>query len=233
MQKSRILLKERVIQISFLDFLLELIYPNICGICGKLDSNSLCKECKEKLDRIIISKTENYKNDTSKFFDKHTYMFKYEGEVRRLILNYKFNNQSYLYKTFSNIVISEKNIIDFINSYEIIIPVPIHRKRFNNRGYNQSELFARNICKNLKCTKLKNTILVKIKNNVAQSSLNKLDRVKNVKNAYKVQNENLIKGKSILLVDDIYTTGNTVNECAKLLKENGAAEIGVFTLSKD
>ena len=63
--------------------------------------------------------------------------------------------------------------------------------------------------------------------------MTKEERILNVKNIYKVQNNNLIKEKSIILLDDIYTTGNTVNECSRLLKENGAREIGIFTISKD
>jgi len=129
--------------------------------------------------------------------------------------------------------LSNKKIVDFINNYEIILPVPIHKKRLNGRGYNQSELLAREISRKLKNIQFFNKLLIKTENNVAQSTLTKEERILNVKNIYKVQNNNLIKEKSIILLDDIYTTGNTVNECSRLLKENGAREIGIFTISKD
>lgn len=128
---------------------------------------------------------------------------------------------------------SNKKIVDFINNYEIILPVPIHKKRLNGRGYNQSELLAREISRKLKNIQFFNKLLIKTENNVAQSTLTKEERILNVKNIYKVQNNNLIREKSIILLDDIYTTGNTVNECSRLLKENGAREIGIFTISKD
>lgn len=128
---------------------------------------------------------------------------------------------------------SNKKIVDFINNYEIILPVPIHKKRLNGRGYNQSELLAREISRKLKNIQFFNKLLIKTENNVAQSTLTKEERILNVKNIYKVQNNNLIKEKSIILLDDIYTTGNTVNECSRLLKKNGAREIGIFTISKD
>lgn len=128
---------------------------------------------------------------------------------------------------------SNKKIVDFINNYEIILPVPIHKKRLNGRGYNQSELLAREISRKLKNIQFFNKLLIKTENNVAQSTLTKDERILNVKNIYKVQNNNLIREKSIILLDDIYTTGNTVNECSRLLKENGAREIGIFTISKD
>ena len=218
---------------NVIEFLLELVYPNVCGICGKIDKNSLCENCKLEIEKDIIAKIDNYNNVTSKIFNKHGYIFKYYGEIRKLLINYKFNNKPYLYKTFSQIILDNPNIINFIKYYDIIVAVPIHRKRFNKRGYNQSELLAKEICKNLRNINFRNDILVKIKNNSAQSALNREKRISNVKDAYKVKNEILIKEKTILLIDDIYTTGNTVNECSKVLKESGAKEIGVLTISKD
>lgn len=193
----------------------------------------MCENCKSQIDKITISKINNYENKTDKFFNKHGYIFKYEGQIRKLLIDYKFNDKPYLYKTFASIILSNKKIVDFINNYEIIIPVPIHKKRLNHRGYNQSELLAKEISRKLRNIQFLNKLLIKTENNVAQSTLTKEDRVLNVKNIYKVQNSNLIKEKTILLLDDIYTTGNTVNECSRLLKENGAREIGIFTISKD
>lgn len=82
---------------------------------------------------------------------------------------------------------SNKKIVDFINNYEIILPVPIHKKRLNGRGYNQSELLAREISRKLKNIQFFNKLLIKTENNVAQSTLTKEERILNVKNIYKVQ----------------------------------------------
>lgn len=182
---------------------------------------------------MLVSKINNYENNADKIFNKHGYLFKYGGQIRKLLIDYKFNNKPYLYKTFSNIILNDKKIIDFINNYEMIIPVPIHKKRLNSRGYNQSELLAREISKKMKDIQFINNVLIKTKNNVAQSTLSKEERILNVKDIYEIQNNNIIKEKSIILVDDIYTTGSTVNECSRILKENGAREIGIFTISKD
>lgn len=193
----------------------------------------MCENCKSQIDKITISKINNYENKTDKFFNKHGYIFKYEGQIRKLLIDYKFNDKPYLYKTFASIILSNKKIVDFINNYEIIIPIPIHRKRIINRGYNQSELIAKEISNKLENIKFINNLLIKTKNNIAQSTLSKEERITNVKNIYKIRDNNLINGKNIILIDDIYTTGNTVNECCRILKENGAQEIGVFTISKD
>lgn len=204
--------------INILEFILNIIYPNVCGICERIDRNSLCDNCRLIVNQLIRPQIYDYAKDNSKNFRKQGYIFKYEGIIRNLLIDYKFNDKPYLYKTFSNIILSNKKICDFIKEYEIIIPVPIHKKRKNKRGYNQSELLARELSRKLENIILKRDVLVKIKDNRAQSTLRKKDRVLNVKDAYTIIGKNIIEGKKVLLIDDIYTTGSTVNECSKILK---------------
>ena len=130
------------------------------------------------------------------------------------------------------IIKKNKKICLFLKKYDIIIPVPISKKRKKERGYNQSALLAREIAKQLNIG-YNDTSLIKIKNITPQSSLKKEDRIKNVQNVYSVINNEKIKNKSILLIDDIYTTGSTVNECSKKLIEYGANRIGILTIAKD
>ena len=112
------------------------------------------------------------------------------------------------------------------------MPVPISKKRLSFRGYNQSLLISKEIAKLTKI-ELNADCLVKVKNTVKQSTLNKEDRAKNVVNAYKLINGNILKNKKILLIDDIYTTGNTVNECSKILRKINPKKIGIMVLAKD
>ena len=119
-----------------------------------------------------------------------------------------------------------------IKQYDIIIPVPLHKKRRKKRGYNQSELIAKELSKKLNI-QLHRNILYKCINNPPQSSLNQEERKHNIKNAYILKNKKLINNKNILVFDDIYTTGNTVNECSKLLKSAKVNNIGVLTIAKD
>ena len=121
--------------------------------------------------------------------------------------------------------------MELFGSYDIISAVPIHKKRKKERGYNQSELIAREIAKNIPIIVYKNA-LKKIKNNKRQSDLSKEDRLDNVKNVYQIVNEEIIKDKRVVLFDDIYTTGSTLNECSRLLKQNGVKEILAITLAK-
>lgn len=159
-------------------------------------------------------------------------MFKYDGLIRNLILKYKFNEKPYLYRSFIKFFeIYQKEYAQF-DFYDIIVPVPISKKRLKTRGYNQSYLIAKEISKILNI-KLENDILSKQKDNIAQSTLNKSEREENVKCVYKLVNENKVKNKKILLIDDIYTTGSTVNECSKILTNAGAKKIDIFTIAKD
>ena len=123
-------------------------------------------------------------------------------------------------------------IINFIKKYDVIIPVPISKKRKKKRGYNQSELVANELAQKLN-QDIWTDIIIKKKDNKPQSELNKLERIKNVEDIYEINKPIEVKNKKVLLLDDIYTTGSTVNEIARKLKQNQTQEIGVITLAKD
>lgn len=216
-----------------MEFLLNLIYPNVCGFCGKICKENLCKKCEIKWKNKMIDKVQDYSNNENFEFSKYLYIFSYEDEIRNLLINYKFNEKAYLYKTFAQILLKSKNIYGFLKECDIIVPVPIHKNRKRQRGYNQSELIAKQLTKQVKNLKLEKQVLVKQKDIKPQSSLSKKERVENVRNAYKIENKEKIIGKKIILLDDIYTTGNTVNECSRILKEYGAKQINVLTIARD
>jgi len=211
--------------------ILNVFFPPVCGICEKLSPRSLCNKCKKHIQNQVIYGVEDYKN-TSSFFDEHIYLFRYSGEVRNAMLNYKFQEKAYIYTTFFDFFKNSEKIIVQIKKYDIIIPVPISKKRFKQRGYNQSEIFAREMAKFLKMD-FDEKVLIKIKDNNAQSKLSMEERIKNVHDVYRIKNKQKIYNKKILIVDDIFTTGNTVNECAKLLIESSAKSVGIFTIAKD
>ena len=215
-----------------LDKILDLIFPPVCGVCGRIDKNSLCKKCEIELKKQAVFGIDNYREDCQKLFDEHLYIFTYSGVIRDIMLNYKFNDDSYLYKTFTNFLLKNKNFVENINSYDIIVPVPLSKKRKMERGYNQSLLIAKEISKSTKI-KINNDCLKKVKNIVAQSTLNKEDRQKNIEGAFILKNNKNIQNKKVLIIDDIFTTGSTVNECSKIIKQAGATNIGILTIAKD
>ena len=210
---------------------MNLIYPPKCGICGKICKESLCKKCEKKLESNTIWEIKENQNPYI-FFEELISIFKYEGIIRDKIIDYKFNEKSYLYKTFTNFLLKNKKVFEKIQSYDTIIPVPISEKRKKTRGYNQSLLISREISKKTGI-KLQEKNLIKIKNTIEQSKLDKEEREKNVQNVYQIKNEEILKNKKILLLDDIYTTGNTVNSCCKILKKAKPKKIGVIVIAKD
>ena len=232
-----------------LEKILEYIFLPKCGICEKLGEGYLCKDCLEELkkyaiiEKKILYNSSNILNKFEKIENKlekveiiskieKMHIFRYEEKIRNLILQYKFNDKAYLYKTFCEFIVKNKKAFDFIKKYDIIIPVPIHKKRLKTRGYNQSELIAKELTKRTKLIFLKDVLVKKINNN-DQSTLNKKEREENAKNVYKLINSEKIKNKNVLIFDDIYTTGATINSCIKELENVGVKNIGILTLAKD
>ena len=218
--------------INIKEKILNLIYPPVCAFCNEINSNFLCDRCKNKFNLMKISVVDNYK-DAPVYFDEHFYMFKYEKEIREEILKYKFDEKSYMYKSYAKILSEDDTLKNnFITKYDCIVSVPIHKNRFKQRGYNQSELIARELSSKLGKIYFSD-ILVKNKNIVAQSSLDRLNRVRNIKDAFVFgKNINHIKDKNVVIFDDVFTTGATVNECARILKEAGVKLVGVLTIAK-
>ena len=209
-----------------INMLLNFLFPPVCGICGKLDKEWVCKNCLEKLKINII-----YQKAYNKYYDEIIYLFRYK-DVRKLILKYKFSNGAFLSNTFSKIILKNKNLCRNLKFYDIIIPVPMYKIKKQKRGYNQTELITKKIAKNLELQE-DSKILLKIKNTKTQSKLNEKQRYENIKNVFNIKDNEKIKNKNIILFDDIITTGATINECARILKQNGATKVVVLAIAKD
>ncbi len=215
---------------SILQQIINLIYPPVCAFCGKIDENFLCKECNSKLERLTDLHIQKYRNKT---YTEHIYMFKYT-DIRKEMLEYKFDDKAYYYKTIVQVFLNNKKMCEILKTYDIIIPVPIHNKRRKERGYNQSTLIAKEFSKNINGLKYED-ILLKKKNTIAQSTLNKEERLKNAIDMYKIKEnkQDIIYNKNVLIFDDIYTTGATANECAKAIRGTNPSKVGILTIAKD
>lgn len=208
--------------------ILEIIFPRKCGFCNTLINEYFtCKKCKKKLEYICTN--DKLKKIENKYFDYLISSYFYIDVIRNKILEFKFKNKKYLYKSLAEKLLEDlkpyKHMIDGI------VSVPISLNRFIERGYNQSELIAKYVAKGLNKSLIK-FVLFKTKNNKKQSELGIEQRSKNVQNAYKVLNKKIISEKNLLLIDDIFTTGATINECSKVLKQNGAKMVIAATVAK-
>lgn len=212
----------------FLESLKYLVYPNVCLICGKKIAENKTYACEKCNDILKYNMKRQSKFYINKHFEKVISCFEYEGVIRNKILEFKFRNKPYLGNSFAKIM--AESLAKIKNEFDLIIPVPMHYKRYFKRGYNQSSILAKQIAKllNKKCV---THVLRKVKNVVPQSTLNSTLRKTNVLNTYQIFNDSKILGKRILLIDDIYTTGATADECAKILKTHGVKSVIVATIA--
>ena len=204
------------------EIVLDFLFPKKCGICNCLNDNCICSDCLKKINKFKIY---NFKDDG-------VWVYRYEGIVRNLIIDYKFKDKSYLCELFANCILSDVAVCEFIQRYDIILPVPLHNKRLKERGYNQSKLISDILSKRLSIQTY-DGVLTKIKNTLPQGKNLLHNRRKAVKGVFCVNNVEIIRRKDILIFDDIYTTGNTANECKRILLESGAKSVGILTIAKD
>ena len=109
-----------------LNNILELIYPNVCGICEEICKESLCKKCAIEMRKYEINLINKHKK---MYFNESMHIFKYDEIIRQKLIEYKFQDKAYMYKTFAKIILKNKKVCGFLEKYDIIIPVPIHKKR--------------------------------------------------------------------------------------------------------
>ncbi len=223
----------------------KVVFPeNIkCVFCGKelFDKREVCAcdECLSKLSKIEnpCLKCGVEIDDLAQYCDvcknqKHNFAkasacFNFEEFERNIIYKFKYDDGKYLAKTLAHFM-AEKLKEECWN-IDIVIAVPLATKRKKSRGYNQSELLAKEIC-NLVGLKFESEVVLKIKETSTQTSLGYRKRSENLKDSFEVCDKEKIKRKSVLIVDDVFTTGATTNEIAKQLKVNGAKEVYVLTL---
>lgn len=149
--------------------------------------------------------------------------FKYEGKVKNAVLRFKFSNCVDYAKTMASLMTAQLLARYKAEDFDVVVPMPIGKKRLRKRGYNQSELLAKHIAKGLNLPMNSNSFFRK--DATPQSKLSEKDRLKNLENVFYINNDDL-KNKRILLIDDVYTTGSTMNTGSKeLLKKAKAKEV--------
>lgn len=210
-----------------LNFFLDLIFPIVCQNCGN-EGQWLCQNCFEELQSSLVDQSKIQK---VKYFEKLWVVSDYDQGLLSNILHI------FKYKYVQDIGIFLSRIVeDFLKAtgkyqFDYVVPVPLSKKRKLIRGYNQSEIIAQHISQALGW-QLNTTGLVRKIHTHPQVGLNSQQRLENVRNIFGINNKIDFKNKTILLVDDVITTGATMRECAKILKQAGAKEIyGIVVFS--
>ena len=239
----------------FLNNILNIVFPVKCVLCGKNETD-LCLDClkdspgAERESAKWIFPLYDYRNPTIK---KSLWLLKYKGKKRLANVFAEIIYEKILEE------LSELSVMENFTE-PVLIPIPLSPKRYRERGYNQAELICRELIKinNLRNgadIKLENNILIKIKETEHQTRIkNKNARLKNLIGSFAIKNDKaksskagspdasdealrenkntgLVKGRNIILIDDITTTGATLNEARKVLKKGGARKVIAFTVA--
>lgn len=229
---------------AFADKIADAIAPVdfTCMVCGReiFDGLGFCDECKKsvvfnngktcKRCGVGIDGEEDYCGNCAfdkMYFDRAYAAFSYEGAVQDAILKMKFGGLGRYAKIFAKYLafVATKNNLEF----DAVCFPPMSAKSKRQRGYNQSQLMARYFCEIMDCNELYSDALEKVKETERQEKLGKAARKENLIGAYKVKAD--VKGKRVLVIDDVKTTGSTLNECAKVLKRAGAVSVVGLMLS--
>ncbi len=226
--------------IKFFKPIVDLISPPLCLICENPSENEvICKNCESEIDqKFSIKKNFCLKcggvfegnrcprcRDTRFAFEFNRSVYLYDDRVKQIVEDYKYHK---IKRLAGFIARKMKNLLDReFPEVQLLIPIPIHPTRKRERGFSQTELITKHLsdltgiecdCKNL----------VRIRHTRSQTNLTREERKLNLKNAFKLQHPENIRNKRILLIDDVMTTGITMNEAAKVLKKHRAK---VYTIT--
>lgn len=235
------------------DFFLGLFFPSFCLGCNK-EGTFLCQDCRSILEiseyhYCLCGKNPlrlppgNKKGTCQKcranklsglYF---ALAYKEKSLTRKLIHQFKYEPYiKTLAGVLSSIIIEHlvitKNNSDGIWQNAILIPVPLEKSKLKNRGYNQAQELAKELSKILEVNVISGN-LIKTRKTLSQKDLSAKERQENIKGAFLVKNPIEVKNKKIFLVDDVYTTGSTMEECANVLKKAGAIQVWGITIARE
>lgn len=224
-------------KISATEYILRLFFPPRCVCCDTLlplcMPGELCHDCETGLQTLGRNV---FTNPAGKSIGVIYSAFDYEGGIREAIHRLKFNDRpgnaavliDLSYPLLESSLCYVTQPFNESTKYDIIIPVPIHFLRKRQRGYNQSRLLADSLAKRMQIP-VKENVLVKVLNTPPQSTLGRGDRHENLKGAFQVKKQ--VSGLKILLVDDVMTTGSTLEQCGKALMDAGAAQVDAYVVA--
>ena len=219
---------------------LDVIFPRRCIVCDrvlKMSENGICGECANLVHKIVppycMTCGKQIRNedeilcpdcrDTYHYYDEGRAMYLYDDAMKRSIYRFKYGGRCEYAKFYGEqLSFKFKEYLDHI-APDVLIPIPIHKKRLKKRGYNQAELIAAELSNRLKIPLCSN-LLIRTDETLRQKDLNASERQNNLKKAFKTT-RNDVKLSTAVLIDDIYTTGATIDAAAAALKGIGVGKV--------
>jgi competence protein ComFC len=236
-------------RVSGLGAVASLLYPPSCVNCfaSVLPGAYLCKACEMKAIQIAppfcAKCSEPYDGRMAAgftcancaqrkiYFDAAVAAYRSRGLVRRIILEFKYHSQMYLRHLIGGwlcAAMKDERLRD--RRFDVIVPVPLHPARQRERGFNQAVLLARIL--SLHSSLPVNNALQRLRYTTTQTAFDRAERMENLRDAFRLRKNADVRGLSVLLVDDVLTTGSTLSECARVLKRNGADCVFAVTAAR-
>lgn len=235
---------------SFLDRLAPFFLPPQCGCCGDFleeGTQGICPRCLSTVHWIrppfcsicgvpfLTPESENHPCGAcltrQNHFAQARAVASYDGSLQKMIHRWKYQGKSHLTSLFGDWLRDGLMLHWSLSSFDLILPVPLHVKRLRERGFNQALLLAKALSRRTGIPYGKK-VLRKKRATHPQVNLSRREREREIRGAFFVKDPAEIEGKRILLVDDVFTTGATVNECSKVLRAEGASDVHVLTLGR-
>ncbi len=217
----------------------SLFYPQLCLSCGKNitpDKDAICITCQFKLPKTGFH-LEKENLFTDRFWGRIRiesgtafYHFAKGGRVQHLIHNLKYKGKYEVGIKLGNLYGAALKKSPLYETIDIIIPVPLHPKKELKRGYNQSDMFAKGLSEAMEVDWKKN-ILIRTKMTETQTKKTRLERLENVQDVFKINNSEILENKHVLIVDDVLTTGATLEACATKILEISNAKVSLATIA--
>ena len=219
--------------------LLNLLYPNLCASCQEVllkNENVICYNCLVDLPRSLYY--QDIENPIAKLFwgkikleiAISAFTFIKRGKVQRLMHELKYQGNTKVGELMGIELGKEIDKAEITDKVDVVIPVPLHKKKLKQRGYNQSEFIAIGVAKALEC-EMDADLLKRMEHSESQTKKSKYERWENVGEAFTLTDANQYTNKHILLVDDVVTTGATLEACCKKLEEIEGVKLSIGTLA--
>lgn len=220
------------------DFI-ALLFPHVCVSCGKSlykNEESICTYCAYYLPRTNFHLDSN--NPVAKIFWGRVaiysaaayYGFNKGGKVQHLIHQLKYKGQKHIGSTVGSLYGLELKYCEDFNTVDVVVPVPLHPKRQKKRGYNQSDSFAQGLAESMQVAVDLKTLYRALESET-QTKKSRFLRWQNVESLFQLHNPGVLEGKHILLVDDVITTGATLEACAHTLLQVPGVKVSVVTIA--
>lgn len=228
-------------KISLLSRIIDFLQPRFCTICGSrlaVTEDVLCCKCNMLLPRTYQWRNA-FDNEMARMFWGRLHVaqcasfmhYQSHTPASRLFYELKYHDQPEVGVVLGRIAAAEYEACGFFEGIDMIIPLPLSRKRERQRGYNQCLAIAYGMAQ-IRKIPIRTDVVKRVKNTETQTRKNPVERLENMQDAFLLQKPEVVRGKHVLLVDDVVTTGASLAACGKELEKAGNVVVSIFTLGQ-